>query len=760
MLEKKSYYVDITCQNCIDTIKSAVEDISFIKKPVEGNVLTKTIRISYTNFSEDNEQKVLSALSDVGFVPQLIPEPKDHGPLLFRGIVGTSSGITLLILSLCNLVTPSWVIYGLMGFNFLTILFSGHNIYSSAFHKLKAKQLSMDLLFSMSATVAFGVSLASLFIPGMAFDMMMWSTAPLMFGFRNLGKYFQEKAREEVLGDINLFRQIKTKVTRILNYGPGQTIEADFSIYKLEKGDVIRLEKNDYIPTDGVCLNSPQINQVNITGEDGATTFAEGQEVKSGMQAKSTVDLRVTKPVMDSNLAIRQKQMEEALKRKTPLEEDAEKYLKYFVPLIFLVSGGCGLSIWFLHHDPFMALHVFLSIVAGACPCSLAVIVPLAVLIAWYKAGKYQLECHSAAAVDVADRVKFVSLDLRGTLTEGAYEVVSMDKTNPTTLSIVYVMEQLSEHAVAKAIRKAIENEVDLTHVPKVSISNSLIGKEGIKATLKVNGTEEEFILGNKNFLQDEAKIAVAEKKMDSLGQTIYLASVTRGQPLAAFELVDKIRPDAKEFVAQLKAMDKAVGLCTGSASDEAEAYAMELEIPLERVRSRCRDELPKVKEIKEWQKIFGVVAHVGDNWNDQSGLAEANLGIIVPSGSTKPIEEKDQEKSGHKKIAGGLVEVKDNSLMPVLTLFALSKQMHLFVAQVLCFSFVFNLCQVTVPEIIMVVDPSRAMSPGINTALMIGQMLLILLYAYRFKQQELPVFKPKVEEKFVKHIQSPMLVT
>jgi len=43
---------------------------------------------------------------------------------------------------------------------------------------------------------------------------------------------------------------------------------------------------------------------------------------------------------------------------------------------------------------------------------------------------------------------------------------------------------------------------------------------------------------------------------------------------------------------------------------------------------------------------------------------------------------------------------------------------------------------------VIMVTDPSHALSPGINTALMIGQMLLILLYAYRFKQQELPDFK------------------
>ena len=685
---------------------------------------------------------------------------------------------------------PEWVTYSLMVLNFAVILYSGKNIYTSAFYKSKAKQLSMDLLFSVSATVAFAASLASLFISGMAFDMMMWSTAPLMFGFRNLGKYGQEKARQGVLGNINLFGRIKTKVTRIHNYGPNQTIEvtarpslrlrakregsnpeclssldcfatlattggqlsteADYSIYKLEEGDVIRLEKGDYIPTDGFCLqDGEQINQVNVTGEEGAKIFNTNGKVSAGMQAMSPLFMRVGKRVMDSSLAIQQKQMQEAMARKAPIEEDAEKILKYFVPIIFLISIGCGLSIWFLHHDPFMALHIFLSIIAGACPCSLAIIVPLAVLMAWHKAKQHQLECYSAAAVDVADRVKFVSLDLRGTLTEGKPEVVSKDidptQDENTILQIAYVMERYSKHAVAKAICAEIEDkqkhpEVDLNHLPEIiDISKCT---EGIKATLKINGLEEKFILGNKSFLQDEAKLSITEqKKTNPLSQNIYLASVTTGRQLAVFKLIDKIRPDAYEFITQLKAMDKEVGICTGSGEEDAIPYATALKIPLSNVKARCRGEPPKVKEIKDWQKIFGVVAHVGDHWNDQAAFAESNLGIIVKSGSTQGIEEKNKEKPAEKKLAGGLVEVKGDSLMPVLTLFTLSKQMHTFIAQVLCFSFLFNLCQVTASEVIMITEPSRAMSPGINTALMIGQVLLILLYAYWFRQQDLPIF-------------------
>lgn len=750
MPEKRTYFVAITCDSCIAAINGAVGHISNIKKPILGNIVTKTIQINYTDFTDDCEREVLSAINDVGFNPQLIPEPPDHTPLLHRGIAGASLGMALLILSLCNPMIPAWVTYSLMALNFAVMLYSGKNIYTSAFYKSKAKQLSMDLLFSVSATVAFAVSLASLFVPGMAFDMMMWSTAPLMFGFRNLGKYGQEKARQGVLGNINLFGWIKTKVTRIHNYGPGQTTEADYNIYKLQEGDVIRLEKDDYIPTDGFCLdNEAQINQVNVTGEEGAKTFKMNDKVSAGMQAMSTLYMRVEKPVKDSSLAIQQKQMQEAMARKAPIEEDAEKILKYFVPIIFLISIGCGLSIWFLHHDPFMALHIFLSIIAGACPCSLAIIVPLAVLMAWHKAKQHQLECYSAAAVDVADRVKFVSLDLRGTLTEGKPKVVSKDidptQDENTILQIAYVMERYSKHAVAKAICAEIEDkqkhpEVDLNHLPEIIDISKYT--EGIKVTLKINGLEEKFILGNKSFLQDEAKLSITEqKKTNPLSQNIYLASVTTGRQLAVFKLIDKIRPDAYEFITQLKAMDKEVGLCTGSGEEDAIPYATELKIPLSNVKARCRGEPPKVKEIKDWQKIFGVVAHVGDNSNDQAGFAESNLGIIVKSGSTQGIEEKNKEKPAEKKLAGGLVEVKGDSLMPVLTLFTLSKQMHTFIAQVLCFSFLFNLCQVTVSEVIMITDPSRAISPGINTALMIGQVLLILLYAYRFKQQELPTF-------------------
>jgi Cd2+/Zn2+-exporting ATPase len=96
--------------------------------------------------------------------------------------------------------------------------------------------------------------------------------------------------------------------------------------------------------------------------------------------------------------------------------------------------------------------------------------------------------------------------------------------------------------------------------------------------------------------------------------------------------LKDQPRPEAKQMVADLHAMDIRTVMLTGDNEVTANAVAKDLGIA--EVRASLKPE-GKIAAIRELKSKYGAVAMIGDGVNDAPALAEATVGIAMGAAGT-----------------------------------------------------------------------------------------------------------------------------
>jgi Cu+-exporting ATPase len=142
--------------------------------------------------------------------------------------------------------------------------------------------------------------------------------------------------------------------------------------------------------------------------------------------------------------------------------------------------------------------------------------------------------------------------------------------------------------------------------------------------------------LGNRAFM-DEVGAALdglgdRAAEMARTGATpMFVALDGRGAGLIA--VADGLKPEARETVAQLKALGLDVWMLTGDHLLTAEAAAADAGIEPSRVMADVSPH-DKAAKVRALQAAGRVVAMVGDGINDAPALAQADLGVAIGTGT------------------------------------------------------------------------------------------------------------------------------
>jgi P-type Cu+ transporter len=196
-------------------------------------------------------------------------------------------------------------------------------------------------------------------------------------------------------------------------------------------------------------------------------------------------------------------------------------------------------------------------------------------------------------------------------------------------LKTAAMAESRSEHPVAKAIlKKAIELGIAYEG------SNQFEYTPGKGISAICDG--DEVIVGSENFLLERG-ISLSRGSGHSSDAQVFVAR--QGKFLGTLAIADRLRTEAKDAIASLKAMGLKTVLLTGDAKAVAEDVGKKLGV--DEVASELLPQ-QKLEYVKRLAEASHAVAMVGDGVNDAPALAQATVGVAMGSGTDVAQESAD----------------------------------------------------------------------------------------------------------------------
>jgi Cu+-exporting ATPase len=526
------------------------------------------------------------------------------------------------------------------------VLWGGWPFFQRGWASILSRHLNMFTLIGLGTGAAYFYSLIATVIPGIfpssfrgeagAVE-IYFEAAAVIVTLVLLGQVLELKARHQTGTAIKALLGLAPKTARrILQDGT----EDDIPLDQVQVGDKLRIRPGEKVPVDGIVLEGTSaVDESMITGEPIPLEKQPGERVIGAtVNGTGSIIIQAEKVGAETLLAQIVKMVAEAQRSRAPIQKLADVVAGYFVPAVVLVAL-LTFAIWgFIGPEPRMA-HALINAVAVliiACPCALGLATPMSIMVATGMGAKLGVLFKNAEAIEEMRKVEVLVVDKTGTLTEGKPKLVTVNALSgfqeKDLLHLVASLEKGSEHPLAAAIvMGAKDRGIQLSNPDHFE---SMTGK-GVKGLIG-----KHFVsLGNSKLLNDLGiDFEELEKKAEILrsdGQTVMLISVDN-KPAGLIGVADPIKETTPEAIINLHDEGIKLVMLTGDNRITAEAVARKLGID-----KVIAEVLPnqKAEEIKRLQNKGRIVAMAGDGINDAPGLAQAQVGIAMGTGTDVAME-------------------------------------------------------------------------------------------------------------------------
>jgi Cu2+-exporting ATPase/Cu+-exporting ATPase len=598
---------------------------------------------------------------------------------------------------------------------------------------------SMDTLVGISTIVAFLYSFAVTAFEGPLSKYLdvtsnFYDVVVVVIGLIAFGQFLEARAKRKTNESLQKLAELTSKSALVERDGK----EIEVPIEKIEIGDIVIVKPSERVPIDGrVVSGNSSVDESNLTGESVPVDKVVGDTVFAGTQNfQGLIKIKVEKDSKDTALAHIIKIVENAQNSKAPIERIADKISGIFVYVVIGIAiltfiswlvfapGTYGLTQAFA-----LALSSTMAVLVIACPCSLGLATPTAIITGVGTGARRGILIKNAESLEKLSKVQAIVFDKTGTLTENKLTIEGIfcvDKNHicdPEDTefkhSIAYSMTKSSKHPVSESVaawlRESKHKEVAVEKIQEVP------GK-GVTAEFK----GETYYLGSVGYISEVLNMqpeSVRENfdggRFES-GRELYLADSKR--VLSLIKIHDTVKATAKQEVAKLKKLGLQIVMATGDNKKTSDSVARDLGITT--VFSDVKPE-DKLKIVKDLQSKGLKVAMIGDGVNDSPALAQADVAISMSDGSDIAIESSD-------------IVLLNGDIGKIAEAVNLAKKTNRTVWQNLIWSFGYNSVGIPVAAGILVPVWGWTLSPAIAGALMAFESVTVVLNSLRLRNAKL----------------------
>ncbi|KAI1290853.1 Copper-transporting ATPase 1 [Halotydeus destructor] len=457
----------------------------------------------------------------------------DHGPgkQMAANSCCLLPGISLENLVMFLLATPAQFI-------------GGRHIFLNAVKSLRHGMANMDVLIMLAANIAYFYSLIVLVI-FMGLDIhhsprTFFETPPMLLIFVSLGRWLEHIAKGKTSEALTKLMSLQPSEAVLVEYDEKANMvvkEEPISVHLIQRGDHFKIVPGTKVPVDGVVVDGDSTaDESLITGESLPVIKKPGCHVIGGsINEGGVLIIRATLVGKETTLSQIVRLVEEAQTSKAPIQQMADTIAGYFVPAV-LVCSILALVSWLyigFHYRKYFimikrlynyhvdgigdtemvygfAFQCALTVLSIACPCSLGLATPTAVMVGTGVGALNSILIKGAEPLEVAHKVNIVVFDKTGTITFGSPRVTrivvflgNLSSDLISTMKPAVILKKLlliigssesnSEHPIGKAIysyvRQVYRDKMPLykidkfTNIPGYGLScriSSISGLDGI----------------------------------------------------------------------------------------------------------------------------------------------------------------------------------------------------------------------------------------------------------------------------------------
>ena len=468
-----------------------------------------------------------------------------------------------------------------------------------------------------------------------------------------------------------------------------------------------------------MLFRSTHLDESFITGESKPIEKGVGEKVIAGsLNYDGFIKYKAERIGKESTVSEIVKLVVEASNTKAPIAKIADKISGYFVPAVIIIAILTFIVYLILGYDLGTALSTFVTVLVVACPCSLGLATPLAIVVSEGICASNGILVKKSEILENASKINTIVFDKTGTLTYGKLKISKIHNYSKLSeeklMKLAGSVEEKSTHPIGKAFESYMqENKIEKLEVEDMQN----IAGYGIVGTIN----NEKIILGNRKIIE---KFAIEnnhledEKVLSFDGNSIiYVAN--EKEILALIGVNDIVRENAKDVIKEIKEHNIKTIMLTGDNSETAQKIGKELGIT-----EVISNVLPSQKSetIKELKEKGNKVMMCGDGINDSPALTNADIGVSVKSGTDIAMDSSD-------------VILTKNDLNSVLKLIKISEKTIRNIKQNLFWAFFYNCLMI--PVAIGIFKPiGISINPMFASFAMVFSSLTVILNTLRLKKQ------------------------